>query len=222
MHRRGRTVDLIPRRGWVHAVGLVLGAGLIAGLLGLYHAAGPFVGLAENANARAFDLSSTASLATWLTSTWLMVIAGASLVVYSLRRHKMSDYKSSYRLWLWTAGAAVLTSTMATSGWHLALGDWLSNSLGWQLPGGASTYQLAPALAVLSVLGLRMVLEVARLPPGDDRRGAVAGRVGIVLGLWQCGRSDGVGQFDRDGRSWLPNGGDLVAVDVDRLVWPDS
>ena len=48
----------------------------------------------------AFDLDGEGSLAAWYSSLLLTVASLCALLCYSLRRHRLDDYKARYRIWL--------------------------------------------------------------------------------------------------------------------------
>jgi hypothetical protein len=99
-------------------------------------------------------------MASWLSSMLLMGAAAAALLVYSLRKHKQSDYHGRYRVWLWTALSAVGMSLCSTAPVHEVLAAQIAARTRWQLPGGMLLMWLIPLGLVLFVLGLRLLLEV--------------------------------------------------------------
>src|SRR5262249_10569986 len=46
----------------------------------------------------------------WYASFLMALAAGLSLLIYSLRRHRVDDYHGRYRIWLWAALVCMLLS----------------------------------------------------------------------------------------------------------------
>ena len=46
------------------------------------------------------ELGATGSLASWIASLWLGLAGVLSLLIYSIRRHKLDDYRGRYRWWI--------------------------------------------------------------------------------------------------------------------------
>ena len=136
-----------------------LGAGVIAGVLALYHHLQPWQA-ATGSLSQVFDLSAGGSLASWIASVMLLATSMASVMVLSMRRHKLSDYNGRYRVWAWTAAVTLLMSAAATAPFHLLAADALAELTGWDVPGGTTTFWLAPTALVLGMLAVRLLLDL--------------------------------------------------------------
>lgn len=154
-HRR--VSDFVPRRLSVVALLAALGATAIGGLIALHQVAS---GSARGSVATALDLRQYGSIASWLSAVLTMWTAAAALLVYSLRRHKQSDYHGRYRIWLWTALSALGMSLCSTAPVHQLLAEQLAARTSWSLPGGMLLFWLIPLGTVLAVVLLRLVLDV--------------------------------------------------------------
>ena len=151
-----RISDLVPQRGWIHPLlffTLTLG---VAGLLGLHH----WQQLHPGTGLEIFDLAQPTSLAVWITSLGLLAVATLSLVIFSLRRWRKSDYHTRYRVWLWISMGAVLSSAAIATSWQNAVAQGLATMTGWSLPAGTLLFWLIPTGLCYSILAIRLLLEV--------------------------------------------------------------
>jgi len=154
-----RLSDLVPQRLWGIGLFVLLGAAVVAGVLALYHHMEPWQ-TPNEAGRSLFDITASGSLASWIASVILLLTSLASIIVLSLRRHKLSDYNGRYRVWAWTAVATLALSAAATAPYHLVAAEALANLSGWQVPGGTATFWMAPSLLVLGVLAVRLLLDM--------------------------------------------------------------
>jgi hypothetical protein len=155
LEKQIRIVDLVPQRAWIHPLLFLLLSLGVSGLIGLHRwqQAQTELGLGI------FDLQEAGSLAVWFNSLGLLAIAAISLIAFSLRRWRKSDYHTRYRLWLWIAVAAILSSAAVSTAWHLAAARSLAELTGWTLPGGMVLFWLLPAGLCYSLLAVRLLLE---------------------------------------------------------------
>ncbi len=120
-------LDLAPRRliGW--ALIFLAGAMLIAAIealsvwmprltavLGHRPPVGPIA---------AFDLGGKGSLAAWFSSLLLLAASLVAVLVYSVRRHQVDDYRGRYRVWLWAALCWFLMASDAAASLHEGFRD---------------------------------------------------------------------------------------------------
>ena len=106
-------------------------------------------------------LNGSRNLAAWLASTLLLVASLTSVLIYSLRRHRVDDYHGRYRLWIWAALACLVASCAEGAGLadlarglcrHLARLGSLDDAVVWPVGTGV----------VLGAIGLRLLIEVRR------------------------------------------------------------
>lgn len=115
-----RVTDLIPQRPWTFLVLLLSGLLAIVTVqtLFLYHAdAEQWLGRDYLA---AFNPTRTGSVAGWVSSMLLGLTAVCGMLVFSLRRHKIDDYRGRYRVWLPLTGLFLLASLDSSTGLHRA------------------------------------------------------------------------------------------------------
>ena len=154
-----QVTDYVPRRFRVIALYL-LGAVTLAAsgeVVALYATS-----LADWAQVVSADLISSrvsAGLLAWTSATVLLVSACFSLLIYSLRRHRVDDNRGRYRIWRWDAWACVGLSLNAVVGAHAIVAPILGHLTGWSVLPGNLMWWLIPAALVGSWLLLKVIIE---------------------------------------------------------------
>jgi len=110
-HARQRPMhDLVPLR--LTMIGLVVAGAL--SLVGVVTALAVWSpALAEIVSTEELlplSLGGSRNLAHALASTLLLIASLMSILIYSLRRHRVDDYHGRYRLWIWAALACLVAS----------------------------------------------------------------------------------------------------------------
>lgn len=147
IHRQPQITTLIPsRRRTIWCLTLMTLA-IIAGIEALY--ACVFVRWPDRQSWLAMlDVGRTGSLASWFGSFLFTVGAAMSIVVFSLRRHRIDDYQGRYRLWGWTAAVLLLAGLDVSVGLHrLVAAVPLREPFTGQTLGPELTWMLAFAVA---------------------------------------------------------------------------
>lgn len=100
--RQMRLTDLLPVRAWVI---LALGVAVVLAAAGIHTAHLHHATLESQfaASAYIFDIDHPGSLGRGLSAALLFGATVASFLIYSLRRHKMDDYRGHYGIWIWVA-----------------------------------------------------------------------------------------------------------------------
>ena len=159
-----RVADLIPRRNWVLALAWLLGAGVIALLEWLYALMPRVASLTTDGRVAALDLDGEGSLAVWYSSTLLLLAAGLSWFIYTIRRHRLDDYKARYRFWLLACGVWLLMSIDETGSLHEGFKEMMSYATGTRIAGDGSLWWVAAYLLVLFPVGVFLLRELAEFP----------------------------------------------------------
>ncbi|MCE5302385.1 MAG: hypothetical protein LLF97_04645 [Planctomycetaceae bacterium] len=107
LDRQLRLRELIPRG----PVGLIFLLTTVAAALALFEASYGWT-LHRGATVPSLDLSAKGSLGGWFLSLMLLSATAASLVIYSVRRHRLDDRHGRFRIWLW---AAVISFLLAAN-----------------------------------------------------------------------------------------------------------
>jgi hypothetical protein len=154
-----RLLDLIPRRKVVLVLMLFAAAAAIAGLEVGYswmldraaHGA---------AVVAAFDLSAKASLGGWFSSLLLVAAAAVALLVYSVRRHRVDDYRGHYRIWFWAAACWFFLATDQAAGLRETLRDVMIAVTGTKLSGDGAIWWVVVYAVGLGAIGSRLLIDM--------------------------------------------------------------
>lgn len=107
----------------------------------------------------ALDAATPGSLADWSIGLACLGAAAALLLVYSVRRHRIDDYRGRYRLWLWAAAGCVVASADATTRLSEQLARLAASATAATTPFSAVVSQTWP-LALATALGLFLIWEL--------------------------------------------------------------
>jgi len=158
--RQPRITDLLPLRPWVLLALFLSGLAALAGLTSLHMQGAWLAGLVGADAVRAVQLNQPGTLGAWFSSLTLMIAAAVCLLTFTLRRHKLDDYRGVYRIWMWAAGLCTLASIDATAGLRHLLGAALARATSVPLGSQGSAWWLIAWVAAVGVLAVRLVLEM--------------------------------------------------------------
>ena len=157
-----RISQLVPQKAWAMALVAVGMLGSVALVLWAFASVAEPEGARVPGHLVAFDLTSSSSLASWITTMSLAAAAVVSVMIYSVRRHKTDDYQGRYRLWLWTAAATGLMSVMVVAPLHKTAAALLASLTGQLAAAEGALWWILPAGLVALGLGLRLFAEMRR------------------------------------------------------------
>jgi len=147
--------DVVPLRPWVHAALVLLAVLGVSTVVAAY----VFVPHATDGRWPLLDLGRDGSLAAWLGAVALACAVPASMLIYSVRRHRLDDYRGRYRVWLAAVPVLLWLSLEQTA----ALGDTLREALygftGWAWFAAAAPYWTLTLAGLLVALTTRMAFE---------------------------------------------------------------
>lgn len=143
----------------------------------------------------AIDLAARGNLASWYSSLLLAAGGCGALIIFSIRCHRVDDYRGRYRVWLWTAAGLVWASLDSATGSHQAIGA-IIGQLGGS-PGLADMCWLALYLLVFGALAIRMGIETWHAV-GSFSTLSVAATLYLMAGMTAVG--------------WIPLPGYLLAT----------
>lgn len=156
--RQPRLCDLIPVRPATLTTTLLGVLTAAAAVVAIYiHAANP--GGRVPALLAPFDVMQRGGLAGWSLSLILAAGTGYALVIYSIRSHRIDDYRGGYRVWLWTAAALLLASLDSATGLCDALGA-LGAPAGRDAKTTAQLVWMGGYTLAFGTLALRLSLEL--------------------------------------------------------------
>lgn len=152
-----RLSDLIPTRPYSISLLVLFGLTAIATIITLYTTwQARWEGLYAS-RLTLLDPHAFGSIASWFSS---ILLAGASLgalVIYSIRSHRVDDYRGKYRIWLWTAAALIWASLDSATGVHSAIGLLAARLIG--MPQWQDTAWMGMYALIFGVLAIRLIVE---------------------------------------------------------------
>jgi len=152
--------DFIPRRYSTIAALVTMGAATTAALAAAQLFLLPMAAARGMRGAAMFSLDGYGSLASWLAAVVLSLTSAICLIVLSIRRHRIDDFKGRYRVWLGASAVCLLASATSVAGLHQLLDEVLTVSTGWTaLRDGAVWWLLLAGLPIAWIL-LRTMLDV--------------------------------------------------------------
>lgn len=159
--RQPRITELIPVRPFLVAMIILVALTGIAVLENLYihlqTSSWRDAGHALASKFAALDLASRGNVGAWYGALLLALGSAASLVILSIRCHRVDDYSGRYRVWIWTAAALLWGSMDCASGIHHALGAGLAMLA--RVPQLTELCWLGPYLLVFGALAVRLGIE---------------------------------------------------------------
>jgi hypothetical protein len=186
--RLARIGDLAPRRYRTLFFSVTLLGLLVAALEGAYWYSLPLAAVLGYEALAPLDLAARGSLASWLSAALLLSAAAVCGVIYSIRRHRIDDYRARYRTWLWGAVAAVLASVDSVARIHDTFAGLMVYETGWGGTHGAAIWRLGGAALVIGLPTMRCLLDVrgCRVAMGFLLTAAAAwgGALSVELGVW--------------------------------------
>ena len=160
VENHAQITDFVPRRYRSIAL-LTLGGCLTTALVALLHYFAAPIATATGADEiAAFDLMAPGSVSAWVASVVLLFNSAGCLVVYSIRRHRIDDFRGRYRIWLAATAACVLLSANSVAGFHNVLAGAMSHLMGWTALRGGAIWWLLPLGLPLAWIAARAIFDV--------------------------------------------------------------
>jgi hypothetical protein len=150
----------LPRRRLGLAIWLLVGLIAITGLVVLFGQLAAWRPLLGSGNLVACDFSARGNLVAWFSSMSLAMAGVVSLAIYSVRQHRMDDYRGCFTVWLWASGCFWLASLDATAGLHQLVMGVCVHLAGTELGGDGSLWWIAAYALVFGPLAARLAFEL--------------------------------------------------------------
>jgi hypothetical protein len=180
-----RITDLVP------ASYVTVGLWFFGGLLVIVALAAGHLWMPRLASAMAeerlsvLELGAPGALGCWFASLALGMASIFSLVVYSIQRHKVSDYRGHYRWWLLAAALWLVMSMDSTAAVHDLFRIVMTRLSGYSAPAGGAVWWIACWGLLLVTVSIRLVLDMKVC-----RAATVA--YSAALGCWCLGLAIGL------------------------------
>jgi len=154
-----QVTDFVPRRYSTIALLVVSGAVLATASAAAHYFLLP-VAAAHGMDNGAFDLASRGSLASWLAAVVMFVASGFCVMTYSLRRHRIDDFRGRYRVWMAAAFACLALSVNSVAGLHQVLADFMGQVTGYSALRNGAVWWLALAGLPIAWILVRVLVDV--------------------------------------------------------------
>jgi hypothetical protein len=155
-----QVTDFVPRRYSTIALLGLFGAAATAVIAALHYFALPIAASRGVYSGAAFDLTARGNLTEWLAAVVLFMASGFCILTYSIRRHRIDDYRGRYRVWLGAGLACLVLSANSVTGLHEVLADVLSRATGWSALRDGAAWWIAIAGLPLAWIFARVLLDV--------------------------------------------------------------
>jgi hypothetical protein len=155
-----QVTDFVPRRYGTIVMLVFIGAGLTALTAALHYCLLPIAISSGLRSAWTIDLGAPGNLASWLAAVVLFLACGFCLLTYSIRRHRIDDFRGRYRVWLAAALACLVLSANSVSGLHEVLTDVLGRVTGWSALRNGAAWWLMLAGLPLAWIFVRVLLDI--------------------------------------------------------------
>ncbi len=156
-----QVTDFVPRR--YRTIALVVAMGVLltttAGTLAYF--AQDLSRMLQVVSAEAIRSQFSAGIVAWTSSIVLLLTACFARVLFSLRRHRVADYRGRYRVWRMAAWASVALSINAVVGVHTLAATLLTHFTGWNPLAIPAIWWLAPAALLGSWLLVKLTRDVS-------------------------------------------------------------
>jgi hypothetical protein len=100
-------------------------------------------------------------LVAWTAAAILLAAAAYTRLIFSLRRHRVDDYRGRYRIWRTAGWAAIVLSLNAVLGGHGLVARGLEHLVSYQFLPGSLLWWLVPAAAGGGWLLIKLVIDTA-------------------------------------------------------------
>jgi hypothetical protein len=155
-----QVTDFVPRRYSTIALLGLFGAAATAVTAALHYFVLPIAASHGMYSSAAFDLTARGNVTEWLAAVVLFMASGFCVLTYSIRRHRIDDYRGRYRVWLGAGLACLILSVNSVTGLHVVLADVLTRTTGWSALRDGAAWWIAIAGLPLGWIFVRVLLDV--------------------------------------------------------------
>jgi hypothetical protein len=159
VENHAQVTDFVPRRYGTVAMLVFVGVATTALMAAMHLFVVPFAS-SRGMQSAALDLGSRGNLASWLAAVVLFLASGFCILTYSIRRHRIDDYRGRFRIWIAAALACLILSANSIAGIHLVLADVLTHVSGWTAMRGGAVWWLGLAGLPLVWIFVRVLLDI--------------------------------------------------------------
>ncbi len=151
--------DFIPRRYRTIASVVFAGAAVTTALSAFEFFVLPRPAMRGLPNAGTLGVSGAGGFASWISAVLLLIASFTCAITYSIRRHRIDDFRGRYRVWRGATLACLMMSAISVTGLHHFIAAGMTHLTGWSaLRDGAIWWFLLPGLP-MSWVGIRALLD---------------------------------------------------------------
>jgi hypothetical protein len=152
--------DFVPRRYRTIAGLVVVGTASTLALAALHYASGQIAAAIGATDLAAANLGSHGSVAGWVSAVVLLLASALCFLIYSIRRHRIDDFRGRYRIWIAAAVACLILSANSVAGLHQLLSQALTHFSGWTALRNGSVWWVAICSLPVAWIVVRTLLDV--------------------------------------------------------------
>lgn len=151
--------DFIPRRYRTIATVVFAGAAVTSALSAFEFFILPRPTMQSLPNAGTLGVSGAGGFASWISAVLLLIASITCAITYSIRRHRIDDFRGRYRVWRGATLACLMMSAISVTGLHHFIAAGMTHLAGWSaLRDGAVWWFALPGLP-MSWVGIRALLD---------------------------------------------------------------
>ncbi len=182
--RHLRVTDFLPRRYRTIGALAIAGVTATAAVEALDWFVAPLAETYGFESTAAFDLTGTGGVASWLSAVVLALASVTCVLIYSLRRHRIDDFRGRYRVWMAAAVACALLSVESVAPVHRLLAATAAYHSGWTALRGHAVWWLLLAGLPLGWIATRAWLDARESRLAAVGLGTAVVAYGIALGCY--------------------------------------
>ncbi len=156
-----QVTSFVPRR--FRTLCLIAFCGLAAGTLAVLaaHYAEPLSKLTQVITPEEITEVFATRLVAWTSAAMLLLTAAYTRLIFSLRRHRVDDYRGRYRVWRTAGWAAIFLSINAVLSAHVLVARYLGSLVDWQMLPASAGWWLVPAALLGGWLLIKLIVDAA-------------------------------------------------------------
>lgn len=151
----------VPRRMSTFCMYALAGIGVAVSAELVAHFATPLSQFVESVSPAELTDVFANRLVAWTSATLLLLAVGYTRLVYSLRRHRVDDYRGRYRVWRTAGWAALLVSLNSVLGAHTLIAACLGSLVDWQMLPASAGWWLVPSALLGGWLVIKLMIDAS-------------------------------------------------------------
>jgi hypothetical protein len=154
-----QVTGFVPRKFRSIALLAIAGAISTAAVIALHWFVAPLAAGYGVQRPSPLELGTPGNLAAWTSAVLLLAAAADCLLIYSLRRHRIDDYRGRYRAWLAAAFVCLLLSLNSVAPLHGLMAAVAAHHVGWTALADHAIWWLVVGGLPLGWIALRSWLD---------------------------------------------------------------